>query len=293
MKPVVLGGIAARVAGVRGVVTAIPGLGYAFTSTGVWAAMRKSLLTFGLRVALRHPNSVVIFQNPDDMAQLLQAHVVDREKCALIRGAGVDTDEFARSLEPTTRPRVLFASRMLREKGVEIFVQAAGILRARGLEADFMLAGQPDPANPGSISERELKQWHDSGVIRWLGHCDDMPSLLRSVHIVCLPSFYGEGVPKVLIEAAAIGRAIVATDMPGCREIVQHRCTGLLVKPRDAQALAASVEELVRDGALRREFGSNARQLAVAEFDVGAVVRQTLEVYRQCTLRSSAGSCKS
>jgi glycosyltransferase involved in cell wall biosynthesis len=162
-----------------------------------------------------------------------------------------------------------------------VFVQAARALREQGLPADFLLAGDPDPDNPGSLSREQLARWHDEGHVAWLGHVSDMSELLRSTHVVCLPTHYGEGVPKVLIEAAAAGRAIVATDVPGCREIVQHEQSGLLVPPRDATALAAALRRLVEDRVLRERMGLAGRRLAEESFSTERVVAETLDLYRR------------
>jgi len=286
MKPVILGGIAARLARVPSVVSAIPGLGYAFVADGWVAATRRVLLRAGLRIALRHSNSTAIFQNPDDLSGLVNAGVVDARSCVLIRGAGVDTKTFVAWPEPVGIVRVLLASRMLREKGVETFVEAARILLRRGVAADFQLAGKPDSENPGSLTVSQLRDWHSSGIVRWLGHREDMVALLRSVHVVCLPSFYGEGVPKILIEAAASGRALVASDMPGCREIVRHEFNGLLVPPKQALALADALSTMIQDKEKRRLFGRCGRLLAETEFDAANVVDETMRVYERLRERA-------
>jgi glycosyltransferase involved in cell wall biosynthesis len=170
---------------------------------------------------------------------------------------------------------------MLREKGVPLFVEAARTLRAAGVSAEFLLAGDPDPDNPGSILRGELERWHATGDVAWLGHVADMSALFESVHVVCLPTHYGEGVPKVLIEAAAAGRAIVATDVPGCREIVKHEETGLLVPPRDVDALARALRRMIEDRPLRQVLGRGARDLAASSFTSEQVIGATLDVYRQ------------
>ena len=287
MKPVILGGIGARLARVPSVVSAIPGLGYAFVAEGWIAAARRILLRTGLRIALRHRNSTAIFQNPDDLAELVKARVVDAGSCVLIRGAGVDTTTFVAWPEPVGIVQVLLAARMLREKGVETFVEAARILLRQGIAAVFLLAGEPDPKNPGSLTVSQLQDWHSSGVVRWLGHQEDMIALLRSVHVVCLPSFYGEGVPKVLIEAAASGRALVASNMPGCREIVRHEFNGLLVPPRQASALAGALSIIIQDEEKRRLFGRCGRLLAETEFDIVNVVDETMRVYGRLRERAA------
>jgi glycosyltransferase involved in cell wall biosynthesis len=281
LKVIILGGLIARVLRVPGVVAAVPGLGYAFVATGPWAEVRRSAVKTLLRLALRHDRCAVIFQNPEDREYLVRAGVVDRAQTALIRGAGVDMARFIPAPASAGRVRIVLASRMLREKGIPVFVQAARALREQGLPADFLLAGDPDPDNPGSLSREQLARWHDEGHVAWLGHVSDMSELLRSTHVVCLPTHYGEGVPKVLIEAAAAGRAIVATDVPGCREIVQHEQSGLLVPPRDATALAAALRRLVEDRVLRERMGLAGRRLAEESFSTERVVAETLDLYRR------------
>lgn len=279
MKPVLFGGIAARLAGVPAMVAAISGLGFSFIAKGFTSRLRRQLLVRGLRIAFRHPNSRVIFQNGDDRQELLSAHAVEPGQTALIRGSGVDTSKYSQATEPTGAVRVLFASRMLREKGVEEFVQAATILRELFPGVQFILAGSADEENPGAISSEQLQRWHTSGVVEWLGFCADMPKLLASVNIVCLPSYYGEGVPKILLEAAAAGRPIVTTDTPGCRDVVTDGVNGLLVLPRDSAGLAKALEILIRDPQMRVRFGHAGRERALAEFELSEVVSSTLNIY--------------
>jgi glycosyltransferase involved in cell wall biosynthesis len=281
LKAIIFGGILSRVLRVPAVVAAVPGLGYSFVATGAWARVRRNAIEVLLRLALDRVNCCVVFQNPDDQGLLVRAGVVTAEQTVLIRGAGVDMSAFRPEADPPCPVRVVLASRMLREKGVPYFVEAARALRARGVSAEFLLAGNPDPDNPGSISHDELTRWHVEGHVSWLGHVADMSSLLGSVHVVCLPTHYGEGVPKVLIEAAAAGRAIVATDVPGCREIVKHDDTGLLVSPRDVDGLACALQRLIEDRDLRQRLGRQARRLAEASFATEQVVGATLDVYRQ------------
>lgn len=287
LKVIIFGGLLARLFRVPGVVAAVPGLGYAFVATGPWAAVRRGAVRMLLRVALRHDRCAVIFQNPEDLEYLVRAGVVDRAQTALIRGAGVDMARFLPAPAPPGRVHVVLASRMLREKGIPLFVEAARMLREQGLPADFLLAGDPDPDNPGSLSREELERWHEEGHVAWLGHVSDMSELLRSTHVVCLPTHYGEGVPKVLIEAAAAGRAIVATDVPGCREIVQHEHSGLLVPPRDASALAAALRRLIEDRVLREHMGRAGRRLAEESFSTERVVAETLDLYRRLLSKGS------
>jgi glycosyltransferase involved in cell wall biosynthesis len=216
--------------------------------------------------------------------------MVGSDSVRLIRGSGVDLTRFSPTPEPDGTPVVLLATRMLREKGVGEFIEASRRLRTRNVQARFVLVGDVDRENPGSLSAGELRAWAAGGNVEWLGHTDDMPGALAKSHIVCLPSYYREGVPKVLLEAAACGRPVIATDMPGCRDIVRHEKTGLLVAPRDPQSLADAIETLLRDRDSRLKYGKAARALVEAEFSIGAVVEQTLALYEE--LLSSPGATR-
>jgi glycosyltransferase involved in cell wall biosynthesis len=196
----------------------------------------------------------------------------------LIRGSGVDMRRFVPVPEPSGAPLVVFASRMLWAKGVAEFVEGARISKARGSHARFILVGDTDD-NPGAVSVTQLAQWERSGVVEWWGHRSDMPQVFAQSAVVVLPSIYREGVPKVLIEAAACGRPIVTTDMPGCREIVRDAVNGFLVPVRDAEAVAEAVGRLIADDRLRRHMGDASREIAVREFAVEVVVRSTLKIY--------------
>jgi glycosyltransferase involved in cell wall biosynthesis len=175
---------------------------------------------------------------------------------------------------------VLLAARLLWDKGIAEYVEAARRLRSEGHSVDFLLAGDPDPGNPAAVPEAAVRQWSAEGIVTWLGHVDDMPSLLRSVQVVVLPS-YREGLPKGLIEAAACGLPLVTTDVPGCREVVTDGVDGLLVPVKDANALAAAIQRLQGDADLRRRLGAAARVKAEQEFDERIVVGRTLAVYRE------------
>jgi glycosyltransferase involved in cell wall biosynthesis len=197
----------------------------------------------------------------------------------LIRGSGVDMNIFTPRPEPEGVPVVILAARMLWAKGIGEFVDAARLLREQKVEARFVLVGESDPGNPSAVPVWQLEQWHDSGVVEWWGACSDMPRVFAEAHVVCLPSYYPEGVPKVLIEAAACGRPIVTTDVPGCREVVRHEENGLLVPTRDPVALAAALRRLIMSPALRDFLGRRGREIAVAEFGLERVIAETLAVY--------------
>jgi glycosyltransferase involved in cell wall biosynthesis len=168
---------------------------------------------------------------------------------------------------------------MIWDKGIGVLVEAAKLLKTRGVALRVLLAGKPDPGNAASIPERQLRAWRDEGIVEWVGFCDDVAGLWAKSHIAVLPSWYGEGVPKSLLEAAACGRPMIAADSPGLREVVRPGETGLLVPPRDSQALADALQQLAGDSALRQRFGAAARALAERQFGEAAVAKATLELY--------------
>ena len=280
LKPVLYGSIAARLAGVGAVVNALAGLGFLFVSKQRLASVLRPLVEVAFRVLLNRAYVRVIFQNPDDMGLLIGRGILESKRAVLIRGSGVDTSLFRFTPEPDGVPLVVLASRMLWDKGVKEFVEAARQLKELGVAARFALVGEGDPENPASISRDQLAQWHDEGVIEWWGRQENMPQVLAGAHIICLPTSYGEGVPKVLIEAAACARAIVATDVPGCREIVRDGENGLLVPAKDVDSLALALRKLIEDSPLRINMGKRGRDLVEEEFSIEHVVRQTLALYR-------------
>jgi glycosyltransferase involved in cell wall biosynthesis len=227
----------------------------------------------------------VTFQNPDDLAVFIDKGIVSKEKTVLIKGSGVDTSIFKTTPEVEGLPVVVLASRMLWAKGIQEFVDAVRILSDSGVKARFALVGKSDPANPSAIPTDQLQSWNEGGVVEWWGHKSDMPGVFGQSHIVCLPSSYGEGVPKVLIEAAACGRAIVTTNTPGCREIVRHGENGLLIPVRDSKALADALRTLIENPDMRARMGARGREIAVAEFSEEKVIEQTLFVYGELLSR--------
>jgi glycosyltransferase involved in cell wall biosynthesis len=224
----------------------------------------------------------LILQNPDDVALFQQARLVWSERVRLIAGSGVDCARFHPpvSARDDESLRVLLPARLLWDKGVAEFVEAARLLRASGRAVTFLLAGDPDPGNPAAVPEMTVREWVAEGTLEWLGHVDDMPALFRSVQVVTLPS-YREGLPKGLIEAGASGCALVTTDVPGCREVVRDGEDGLLVPVRDAVALAQALGRLYDEPELRARLASAARATALAAFDERIVIARTLDVYRE------------
>lgn len=282
IKCAVYGSLAARLARVPARVNAVAGMGYVFISDSLKARVLRPLVRTLLRLALGGRNARLILQNPDDVALFARAGLVDASQVRLIPGSGVDCSRFQPDpdREPGSRLRVLLPARLLWDKGLAEYVQAARVLHAEGRPIDFLLAGDPDPGNPAAVPEPEVRGWVGQGIVQWLGHVDDMPALLRSVDIVALPS-YREGLPKGLIEAAASGCALVTTDVPGCRDVVTHEVDGLLVPVRDGAALARAIVRLQDDPALRVRLAEAGRRKAIAQFDERRVVRQTLAVYRE------------
>lgn len=280
LKPLLYGSLAAVFAGVPSVVNAIAGMGFVFNSSSGTARMLRPFVQRAFRLLLNRPCSRLILQNPDDREMLVRARVLQPERIVLIRGCGVDLNAFVPSPEPSGVALVALASRMLWDKGVSEFVEAVRILQRRNVLARFVLVGDSDPENLAAVPASQLRAWHDSGVVEWWGRRDDMPSVFAQANIVCLPS-YGEGLPKVLIEAAACARPIVTTDAPGCREVVRQGENGLLVPARDPQSLANALQQLISSPSLRRRMGARGREIAVAEFSEEKVVKETLSLYRE------------
>lgn len=280
IKPVLYGGLMARMSGVPAVVAAISGLGTVFVDRGGDPSWVRVPVKWLYRLALGHSNIKVVFQNPDDRAMVVSFGAVAEKQTVLIKGSGVWLPDYPVRHEPKGLPVVTFASRLLKDKGVREFVEAARILRARGISVDFWLVGMPDPSNLTSITEDEMKQWTQGGWMKVFGHRNDIAELFSKSNIVVLPS-YREGLPKVLIEAAACGRPVVTTDVPGCRDAIEPGLTGLLVPARDAAALADAVQTLLDDTTLRQRMGAAGRVLAEREFAIEKVVNRHLTIYRE------------
>lgn len=281
-KCAVYGALAGRMARVPALVNAVAGMGYVFASESLKARALRPMVGALMRGSLGHGNSRVILQNPDDANLFADLRLAPPEKIRLIRSSGVDITRFSPAPRaPATRPLcVLLAARLLREKGIGEFAEASLLLKRQGRQIDFLLAGMPDAGNPNSVQRDEVESWQRQGALRWLGHVEDMPALMRRADVMALPSYYREGVPKSLIEGAASGLALVTTDLPGCREVVaEHGVDGLHVQPRSAAALASALARLDDDRELLQRLAERARQRALLHFDQRGVIRQTLEVY--------------
>ncbi|MCK9283054.1 MAG: glycosyltransferase family 4 protein [Rhodocyclaceae bacterium] len=281
LKPVLYGSIAACLMHHRlRVVNAIAGMGFVFSSGARLARVLRPIVVRAYRMLLGGRDRLLILQNPDDQKLLIAAGAISPDRIRLIRGSGVDPQRFSPVPEPPGPPLVVLASRMLWDKGIAEFVDAARLLRRANVVARFVLVGDTDRENPAAVPTSQLEAWRKEGVVEWWGRRDDMPDVLVKATLVCLPS-YREGLPKVLLEAAACGRALVATDVPGCREIVADKANGLLVPARDFEALAAAIGELLADPVRRKKMGERGRSRVLEEFSEEKVVANTMAVYRE------------
>jgi glycosyltransferase involved in cell wall biosynthesis len=289
VKPILYGSLAARLAGIPSVINVFAGLGYTYTSDEWKARLFRLLLKFGLNAACNSSGSIAVFQNEEDQAQLVRDHAVRRSHTRVIRGTGVDTDRFRPTSEESGDPVILLPCRMLWDKGVGEFLEAARLVKRQKPRVRFVLVGRCDEENPASIQSVQLHRWQEEGAIEWWGHRSDMPAVLGHAAVVVLPS-YREGLPVSLLEAAACGKPIVATDVPGCRDVVRHRVNGLLVPPKNATALAEAIAVLLENPGLRNELGSRGRDIVVKEFSSTLVTRQTLALYDELLHRGAQDS---
>ncbi|MGB0719737.1 MAG: glycosyltransferase family 4 protein [Bdellovibrionales bacterium] len=283
LKYAFMAGLAALFCPRLRMVHTLAGLGYLFSGEGVKPKILRTLIGPFLKLALSGAYKRIIFQNPDDQALMIRRSFVDADRTHLIRGSGVDTKAFACVEEPAQNPPVItMPTRLVHDKGVAVFIEAAKTLAAQGVTAVFHIAGGEAPHNPNGIGADEMRDMIKGSPVMWLGKVADMPRLYAEANLIVYPSYYGEGVPKVLLEAAATSRAIITTDHPGCREAVTHDTNGLLVPIKDSDALADAIATLLADPRRRAAMGRTGRQRAEEEFDVSKVVAMTLEVYGLC-----------
>lgn len=283
IKPILLGGAAARFTGVPLVIAAISGLGYVFISQGFVASLRRTLLGFLYRFALSTKRVRVIFQNDDDRRLIQEIAGLNTNQIRFIYGSGVDLKRFHPRAFPVGRFTVVFAARLLVDKGLREFVTAATKIRAAGADVRFIVAGSRDIENPACIPEDELAAWRAEGVVEFVGHVTDMASFYADAHAVVLPS-YREGMPLSLLEAAAIGRAVVTTDVPGCRDAIDPGVTGFLVPARDSDSLVTTITRLIDDPALCAEMGRQGTFLAARKFSIDNVIDQHLRIYAEASI---------
>lgn len=281
LKPVIYGSWAARIAGIPRVVNAFAGLGEIAAARGIKSRIIRWLMYLSFRSFLSPRRFQIIFQNPEDRQFLLDRNMIAPGQASLIRGAGVDPDLFCPGISQPPVPTVVLAGRMLWPKGVGDFVEMARHLKSEKINVKMLLVGRPDDMNPASVPRNQMIHWKDTGLIDWLDWTNDMPAIYKNSSIAVLPSTYGEGIPKFLIEAASAGLPIVTYDMPGCREIVRNNENGFLIPLKNVAAMTRAVKRLLHDSGLRKQMGEKGREMVVNEFSQDIVVRKTLALYER------------
>ena len=279
LKLIFRGTLAARLARVPRIVNAPVGMGFVFSSQSLKARLLRPVVRAGLKQLLAPGQAHVVFENPEDQTECVRMQAAPLDRTVVIRGAGVDTEAFRPSPEPTGTPVVVMAARLLWAKGVGVFVEAARLLKAQGVDVHCVLVGGVDLANAASVPEAQLRAWHEEGVIEWRGFQKDIRPALREAALFCLPTHYREGLPKVILEAMAMGRPVITTDTVGCREAVRDGDNGLLIPSRDPAALAAAINELLADPLARKRMGRRGRERAEREFATSIVVQDTFRLY--------------
>lgn len=285
-KGVLYGGIAARITGAPGVVLAVSGMGSVFTgrNTGIKALLRSGYRLLA-KAAYGHPHKRVIVQNTDDYRSIVDSGLASRDQVHLIPGSGVELARYVSIPLDSRQELVVLPARMLKDKGVVEFVEAARTLRAEGCRWRFALVGTADYDNPSAIAESQILEWVREGLVEWWGHQTDMVSVYSQARVVCLPS-YREGMPKALLEAAAAGCAVVTTDTIGCRDAIEPGSTGDLVTVADSNSLAGALRNLINDPVRRVAYGKAGRQMALRRFGIDQVIMTTLSVYGDLSRRS-------
>lgn len=277
LKPALVGTLACRLAGCRAVVNTIAGMGYIFINQTLKARLLRGVIVAGFRTLIDRRGTAIIVQNHDDL-KAVSGRLVAPERVVLVRGSGVDTEQYVPLPEPQGTPVATLVSRMLWDKGVGELVEAARLLRQRQVPIRIALVGDTDSANPRCIPPAQLEEWQREGIVEWWGYRSDINEVWRNSHIAVLPS-YREGLPKALLEAASCGRPAVTTDAPGCRELVEHDCNGLLVPVRESIPLADALEHLARSADDRRRLGAEARRRIENEFADHIVHDRILAIY--------------
>ncbi len=276
IKPVLIGGLALHFfKGKPLIISSVSGLGYVFTSSGLFSFFRKNIVSLFYRIALTHKNIKVIFQNITDLNFISKIAKLGKNNLILINGSGVDLKTFNFSKIPKNEPIVIFPARLVKNKGIREFIKAAKTLRGT---ARFVISGMIDQESPDKVSEEFIKSFIDDGIIEYWGYCKDMHEILKKSTLVVLPS-YREGLPKVLCEAAAIGRPIITTDVPGCRDAIIENQTGLLIPVKNSRILAKEIKNLLLDRSKMEYFGLNGRKLAKDKFDLKNIVAEHLRLY--------------
>jgi len=278
VKCIIYGSLAAKFTGIPKIVNAVTGLGYIFLNNDFKTRIIRQVVKCFYQIALR--NTQVIFQNEDDLNTFIENKLVKQNQSTVISGSGVDTTLLKPAKASSGIPVVLLVSRMLKDKGIHEFVNAARMIKGEGIKARFVLVGDVDEGNPASLSRNELEAWQNEDVVEWWGWQDDVVGIYQQASVVCLPS-YREGISKSLIEAAACGKPLVTTDVPGCRDVVLNDKNGFLVPPRDSTKLAEAISLLIGDERLRERMGKQSRQIAINHFSLDKIIHATLQLYKE------------
>ncbi len=276
IQPLILGSIAAKFNSSIAVIAAVSGLGYVFSSEGFYATIRRHLVIIMYRLALTKKKIYVIFQNNFDLQTIIKNTAINKAKALLIKGSGVDLTKYKKTSIKKDKHVILFAGRLLKSKGLREFLYAAANLNYK---AKFVVAGKLDFENKDCISKDELYESIKKNHIEYLGHTEDMTSVISSSSIVCLPSYYGEGLPLILVEAASSGRPIITTDHPGCRDAIIDGISGILIPKKDKGALTNAINMLLKNYNLMKKMGEKGRKYAEENFDINLIINQHLEIY--------------
>lgn len=277
IKPNLYGGLLGRAYSIP-TLCSFNGLGTVFVSESITFRIVRKLILLVIKIVGRGKNSFFLFQNEHDKSFMVSRKICTDRNSEIIAGSGIDTKRFYFMAEPkTSEVKILLASRMLKDKGIYELIDAARTLKFRKILFRLIVAGIIDDGNPGSIPKSQLEEWQKEGLIDWLGEIKDMPTLYSEAHIVVLPS-YREGFPRGLIEAASCGKPIVATNVPGCNDVVCHDENGLLVPVQDSNAIADAIQYLVENPDVRKRYGENGRKRAESRFSEEIIIKQTKEL---------------
>lgn len=283
-KPIIYGSIAAKLVRIKSVINAPIGMGFVFTSSSIKAILLKKILLFLFKFTLnkhhgKNQKNRVIFENSDDMNYFIKSKIVKNNEAILIRGAGIEIDHKLIKRKKENRvPTISLVARMLEDKGIYEYVKAAEILKSKNIKSRFLLIGDIDKKNPTSLKQSTLERWNNKKIIEWLGWVKDVKEILLETDILCLPS-YREGLPKSLLEGAALGLPLVSTDTVGCREVVLEGINGYLVPIKESEQLSSAIQKLIENRDLRVRMGKESLRIAKSEFSSEIINSQTLSIY--------------
>ena len=284
LKPCLYGGIASFFLNIKAIIFALPGLGTIYNSKKIKFIIIKNLTNFFFKILFRINNCFLLLQNNSDKRYFLKKKIIDKNKVKIIKGSGVNLSNYQFVKERANPIVISFISRLIIEKGIEYFISAAEIIKKRtNLNLRFRVYGSIDPGNPQSITKIELKKWKKDGFVEFFGYSKNINNVLKNTNIVCLPSFYGEGLPRILLEAAAAGRSVVTTNHPGCRDSIIPNVTGYLVPIKNSKQLADKLEFLASKNKIRSRMGKNARIFAEKNFSTNFIAQKHMKLYKKLT----------